>query len=86
MKLVNICNNCQLLVGAGKANRAYVIFDYGTPVLAINCSGMSPRLVRLWAGWSITTQRHINKALATLGRDGISKSDWYNMPVEQIDL
>lgn len=86
MKLTNICTNCQLLVGAGKANRAYVIFDYGTPVLALDCSGMKPRYVRLWDGWSITTQRHINKALATLGHDGISKADWYDMPVENAEV
>ena len=86
MKLENICTNCQIICGAGKANRAYVIFSYGTPVLAVDCSGMKPCLVRLWDGWSATTQRHINKALATLGREGIRKADWDNMPVEPADI
>lgn len=79
MKLVNICNNCQIL----ETEEGHVIFDYGTPVLAVDSLG---KYRRLWDGWSITTQRHINKALATLAMDGISKSDWYEMPVERIDL
>lgn len=79
MKLVNICNNCQML----GTKEGYVIFDYGTPVFAIDFMG---DFYRLWSGWSITTQRHINKALATLGRNGISKADWYDMPVERVEV
>lgn len=79
MKLINICNNCQML----ETEEECVIFDYGTAVLAIDSVG---KYRRLWSGWSITTQRHINKALATLGRNGVSKADWYDMPVERIDL
>lgn len=79
MKLTNICNNCQLLATA----KGWTIFDYGTPVLHVDNLG---NFHRLWTGWSITTQRHINKALNTLGRNGISKSDWYDIPVERIDL
>lgn len=81
MELTNICTNCQIICGAGNANRAYVVFSYGTPVLAIDCSGMENRLVRLWSGWSSTTQRHINKALDLYGLPHISKAQWEKMPV-----
>lgn len=88
MKMTNVCTNCQIVCGAGKANRAYVIFDYGAPVLAVDCSGMSPRLVRLWGGWSATTQRHINKALDRIdnGRWHITKADWNKMEVVDFNL
>ena len=87
MTIKNICTNCQIVCGAGKADRAYVIFSYGTPVLAVDCSGMENRLVRLWDGWSATTQRHINKALNMMpggNRFGkITKSMWLKMPIEK---
>lgn len=87
MIITNVCANCQILCGAGKADRAYVFFSYGTPVLAIDCSGMSPRLVRLWDGWSATTQRHINKALDMMPGgnryEKINKSMWLKMPIEK---
>lgn len=88
MKLTNVCTNCQIVCGAGKANRAYVIFSYGTPVLAVDCSGMESHLVRLWDGWSVTTQRHINKALDMMpggNRYGkMNKARWENMTVENV--
>ena len=88
MKMTNVCTNCQIVCGAGKADRAYVIFSYGTPVLAIDCSGMKPRLVRLWDGWSATTQHHINKALDMMpggNRYGkMSKATWESMAVENV--
>lgn len=83
MKLTNVCTNCQIVCGAGKANRAYVVFSYGTPVFALNCSGMKPRMVRIWSGWSATTQRHINKALDHLGHSHINKAVWEKMEVEE---
>lgn len=85
MKLVNLANNAQLTIGAGNANRAYVVWSYGTPVLAIDCSGQTPRMVRLWDGWSATTQRHINKALDYIGKPHviINKAAWEKMEVEE---
>lgn len=88
MTLTNVCTNCQIVCGAGKADRAYVVFSYGTPVLALDCSGISPRLVRLWGDWSATTQRHINKALAMVpggNRYGkMNKATWESMTVEDV--
>lgn len=87
MNIKNVCTNCQIICGAGKADRAYVIFSYGLPVAAIDCSGMKPRLVRLWDGWSAATQRHINKALDAMpggNRYGkITKATWLKMPIEK---
>ena len=88
MKMTNVCTNCQIICGAGKANRAYVIFSYGTPVLAVDCSGMEPYLVRLWDGWSATTQRHINKALNMMPGGNhygkMTKATWEKMTVENV--
>lgn len=88
MKVTNVCTNCQIVCGAGKADRAYVIFSYGTPVLAVDCSGMENRLVRLWDGWSATTQRHINKALDMMPGgnryDKMIKATWEKMTVENV--
>ena len=88
MEMTNVCTNCQIVCGAEKANRAYVIFSYGTPVIAVDCSGMKPCLVRLWDGWSATTQKHINKALDEMpggNRYGkMTKAIWENMPVENV--
>lgn len=88
MMLTNVCTNCQIVCGAGKANRAYVIFSYGTPVLAVDCAGARPCLVRLWDGWSATTQRHINKALDMMpggNRYGkMDKATWEKMTVENV--
>lgn len=90
MKLTNVCTNCQIVCGAGKADRAYVIFPYETPVLTVDCSGMSPCLVRLWDGWSATTQRHINKALDMMpggNRFGkMNKATWEKMTVVPADF
>ncbi len=87
MKLVNVCNNCQIVTAEGKADRAHVIFSYGTPVLAIDCSGMKSQLVRLWDGWSVTTQRHINKAFEILGNGRkMDKKTWDAMLVETLDI
>lgn len=85
MKLVNICANCQLIIGAGMANRAYTIYSYGTPVLSVDCSGMKPKLVRHWNGWSMTTQRHINWAFDYMGSGHkMTKKIWNAMPIEAI--
>ena len=88
MMLTNVCNNCQIICGAGKADRAYMIFSYGTPVLAVDCSEMEPRLVRVWDGWSATTQRHINKALDMMPGGNhygkMNKATWEKMTVENV--
>lgn len=88
MMLTNVCTNCQIICGAGKADRAYMIFSYGTPVLAVDCSGMENRLVRLWDGWSATTQRHINKALDMMPGGNhygkMTKAIWESMAIENV--
>ena len=83
MELVNICSNCQLIF---VSDRGYVIFDYETPVLAIDCRSGIPNLKRLWGGWSLTTQRHINRAFAYLGLKRINKATWEKMEVESCKL
>ena len=78
MKLVNICNNCQL-VTTGENN---IVFSYGTPVFVMS-QGHHHR--RLWNGWSATTQKHINKCLDYMGLSHINKKVWDSMPVETLE-
>lgn len=79
MKLRNICTNCQIV----ETNGREIVFSYGTPVLSILDHGVNGKMEhsRLWAGWSATTQRHINKALDFYGLDHINKAQWDKMPV-----
>ena len=81
MELVNICNNAQVIIGMGKADRAYTVFSYGTPVLSMDCSGMTPKLVRHWNGYSVTTMRHINKFLESREWKKLTKKEWEKMEV-----
>ena len=60
-----------------------LFFSYGTPVLSILDHGENGKMyhVRHWTGWSLTTQRHINKALDLYGLKHINKAAWDKMPV-----
>ena len=79
MKIVNVCTNCQIV----ETNGREIVFSYETPVLAILDHGINGKMEhsRLWSGWSVTTQRHINKALDLYGLDHINKTMWEKMPV-----
>ena len=39
------------------------------------------KLIRHWAGWSLTTQRHVNAFLESVEQPNIKKADWMAMPV-----
>ena len=84
MTIKNICTNCQIVSTAGHD----VVFSYSTPVLAIFDKGENGKMnhTRLWNGWSITTQKHINKALDFYGVEHINKKIWDAMPVETINI
>ena len=94
MKLSNICTNCQLVENEG----VITIFSYGTPVLKISPNIFDDKLsslTRLWDGYSVTTIRHINRALDTIngnyhifrtmalmgGYTSFTKKLWESMPV-----
>ena len=62
----------------------WLVFSYNTKVLDIFVDHGNILQRRLWDGWSATTQRHINKALAFLGLSPISKKDWDKMDVESL--
>lgn len=81
MVLINITANAQVIIGMGKADRAYTVFSYGMPVLSIDCSGMTPKLVRHWNGYSVTTMRHINKFLESREWKKLTKKEWEKMKV-----
>lgn len=57
-----------------------VLRSYETDVAKIN----GHEFVRLWGGWSATTQRHINAFRERFGirLGAIRKSEWVSMPVE----
>lgn len=46
------------------ADNSKTLYSYGTPIVRINADNT---IVRLWYGWSATTQRHINSFFATFG-------------------
>lgn len=82
MKLTNICANCQSIIT--EENHAE-IFSYGTHVLSIKWDDAGfHTYTRHWDGWSATTGRHINKALAWYGLPPINKKQWEAMPVEEV--
>ena len=62
----------------------WLVFSYNTKVLDIFVDHGNILQRRLWGGYSKTTQRHINKALAFLGLSPISKKDWDKMDVESL--
>lgn len=83
MKLTNVCTNCQTV----EDNGTITIFSYGTPVLRITQNMFTPKLssfTRLWDGYSVTTMRHINKALGTVCPAKLNKSMWDAMPVWEV--
>lgn len=81
MVLINITANAQAICGMGNADRAYTVFSYGTPVLSMDCSGMKPKLVKHWDGYSVTTMRHINKFLESREWKKLTKKEWEKMEV-----
>ena len=80
MKLTNICTNCQLV--ATPENGRFTVFSYETPVLSFGHNGQNMR--RLWDGYSVTTMRHINKALDHVTSVKLTKKEWDSMPVEEV--
>lgn len=63
-----------------KDNGEKVLQSYNTEVCRVTPSG---EFVRMWAGWSVTTGRHINSFLVFLGLPGGGKAWWEAQPVEE---
>ena len=78
MKLENICNNCQVLSFDNIYGHNEVVFSYGIPVFS--WSGNS--FHRHWDGWSVTTQRHINKAFGL----HLTKAEWEKMETKELEF
>ena len=78
MKLKNICTNCQLVTSE---NGRFTVFSYETPVLSFDYNGQN--MHRLWDGYSVTTMKHINKALDSVVFVKLTKKEWDSMPVEE---
>lgn len=55
------------------------IYSYDTKVLTVTENG---EFQRNWKGWSITTQRHINKVLQEFGYPAINKETWLKLPTK----
>ena len=56
------------------------LVSYATRVLKRLSDGT---IIRLWDGWSATTQRHVNSFLYHIGRPELcGKSNWYKIPTE----
>lgn len=61
-------------------NGEKVLQSYNTKVCKITSSG---EVVRMWAGYSVTTMRHVNNFLIFFNVDGGGKSWWDGQPVEE---
>lgn len=58
-----------------------LLFSYGTAVCKLDAGG---NFVRLWDGYSATTQRHINSFIRFYGsRQQCGKAAWLKTPVER---
>ena len=55
------------------------LISYTTKVMKIE----DGKIIRLWGGYSATTQRHINSFLATFGNGQKGKAFWDSLPIEQ---
>ena len=60
-------------------NGETVLRSYQTEVCRVTSGGA---FVRMWAGWSATTGRHINSFLFFMGIPGGGKAWWDRQPVE----
>ena len=63
-----------------KDNEDVVLQSYNTEVCRVTSGGA---FVRMWAGWSATTGRHVNSFLDFLGIEGGGKAWWDRQPVEE---
>lgn len=64
----------------------YRLFSYNTEVAQFENKGDAPIFTRLWPGWSLTTQRHVNAFFDLLGfyeLDYKGKANWDMFPVGQ---
>lgn len=55
-----------------------ILYSYDTPVAILDENGT---FVRLWAGYSATTMKHINSFRVQNGKNKIGKKEWTSMPV-----
>lgn len=76
MKICTINAHCTVVyryVNSGVGIET-TVFSYDTPVLRIDSNN---NIVRLWDGWTATTQRDINSAVNV----GMTKKMWEAMPI-----
>lgn len=59
-----------------------ILTSYKTEVAAIK----NGEFIRLWNGWSATTQKHVNAFLDLYGIAGGGKEHWINTPVTRRNL
>lgn len=76
MKIKTINSHCTVVYKEthDKSIKA-IVYSYNTPVIYEDENG---KIFRLWDGWSITTQRDINKAIPLVN---MTKKKWKTIPV-----
>lgn len=82
MKIKTINPHCTVVytrVPSGVGIRS-TVFSYDTPVLTIMENN---DILRHWDGWSLTTQRDINKAIPGAH---MTKATWDTMPIVPADF
>lgn len=63
-------------------NGSATLYSYGTPVATIT----GGEFVRLWAGWSSTTAKHVNDFRRERRMNPIYKKEWEALPVKDFQI
>ena len=64
-------------------NGETILKSYNTYVCLVDRDG---KFKRLWPGYSVTTQRHINEFIRQQGIDGGGAAWWRSLPVEKLNI
>lgn len=59
-------------------NLTIYLISYNTAVAKIDTNG---HFIRLWDGYSATTQKHIDAFMNRFGMRGLCKADWLSLPI-----
>ena len=82
MKIKTINSHCVAVYHKRPSDGLYrvTVYSYDTPVLT---GTEECEFIRHWSGWSLTTQRDINKAIPDAH---MTKATWDKMPVVPADF
>ena len=69
---------CNVICGEKDGKTVYYLKSYNTFIAKFD----GEKIVRLWSGWSATSQRHFNAFADFCGVESLGKKTWDNLPTE----